>query len=216
PKIYFHIDGHRDWLAIEHGRLKLPGFYGLNGFLIQPHAQTFLYADVPGPPIRADDQPQCHCSLQLHGSSGVRISRLRIVNDVWRRHPVAPRRIQSLLPVTKSSAFASSVASATTVADSTPRTRTIRQRPAYSRQRMPNGPVWGGTASAAISSVGAIGSTGFSFITAADGGANCSSGVKRGSAPVDGGNRSWQPPLPPPVPEKTIGNSACHARVAAI
>lgn len=56
-KIYFHVDLHRDRLAVFHGGLELPVANRFDSFLIQAHAQRSRYLDVARLAIRANDQP---------------------------------------------------------------------------------------------------------------------------------------------------------------
>src|ERR1019366_7516387 len=65
PEIYFHVDHHGDRLAVLAGGLELPQLDGLDGLLVQSHAQRALDADLLRTAIGADHQPQHDSSLVL-------------------------------------------------------------------------------------------------------------------------------------------------------
>src|SRR5580700_8439775 len=56
-EIDLHADLNRHWFSVFHGRLKLPGFHGFDGFFVQAQTQRAGHANVAGTSIRANHQP---------------------------------------------------------------------------------------------------------------------------------------------------------------
>lgn len=73
----FDRDLDPDGVTILHGRFKFPGFHGVDGIFVEPHAKAVQHADMAGMTVRFHYQAKRADSLKMSFAGFVTVLGLR-------------------------------------------------------------------------------------------------------------------------------------------
>src|SRR5437588_9892131 len=89
-EFYFYTNRYCDRLAVFLGRLKFPGAYSFQCFLVESHAESTFHFQASRTSGGIDNQPQNHSSLVLGLTRLFRLLRIGLVECAGSGHPNNP------------------------------------------------------------------------------------------------------------------------------